>query len=186
MTRPSGLPPNPPLVLCLAALGLAGCANHDNSDLQDYITQVKLRRPPPIDPLPEFTLAEGFLYVPAKRRDPFVMDRETAAIIPVPPDPSGIAPDPHRPKEALERFALDSLLMQGILEKDNQIWGLIRAKEDKSLHRVAVGNFLGQNHGRIIRISQQRIDLIELIQDSTGRWLEREASLALISDERKK
>ena len=186
MTRLSGFPPNLTLVLSLAALGLGGCGNQDNSDLQDYVTQIKLRRPPPIDPLPEFTLAEGFLYDSAKRRDPFVMDRETAAIIPVPPDPSGIAPDPHRPKEALERFALDSLLMQGILEQDNQIWALVGAKEDKSLHRVAVGNYLGLNHGRIIRISEQRVDLIELIQDSTGRWLEREASLALISDERKK
>ena len=186
MTRPSGLPPNPTLVFCLAALGLAGCANHDNSDLQDYVAQVKLRRPPPIDPLPEFTLAEGFLYASAKRRDPFVMDRETAAIIPVPPDPSGIAPDPYRPKEALERFALDSLRMQGILEQDNQMWALVGVKEDKSLHRVAVGNYLGQNHGRIIRISEQRIDLIELIQDSGGRWLEREASLALVAEEKKK
>ena len=186
MTRPSGLPPNPTLVLCLAALGLGGCGNHDTSDLQDYVTQVKLRRPPPLDPLPEFTLAEGFLYDSAKRRDPFVMDRETANILPVPPDPSGIAPDPYRPKEALERFALDSLRMQGILEQDNQMWALVGVKEDKSLHRVAVGNYLGQNHGRIIRISEQRIDLIELIQDSGGRWLEREASLALVAEEKKK
>lgn len=186
MIRPISFPPRLILVLSLVVLGLGGCGNPDTSDLQDYVTQVKLRRPPPIAPLPEFTLAEGFQYDPGKRRDPFVMDRETAAIIPVPPDPSGIAPDPHRPKEALERFALDGLLMQGILEQDNQIWGLIRSREDKSLHRVAVGNYLGQNHGRIIRISEQRIDLIEIIQDSTGRWLEREASLALAADERKK
>ena len=86
----------------------------------------------------------------------------------------------------MERFALDSLIMQGILEQNEQIWGLVRAKEDNSLHRVAVGNYLGLNHGRIIRISEQRIDLIELIQDGAGRWLEREASLALIADERKK
>ena len=188
MTPLAGIPPSLILIviMSLAALSLAGCANHDNSDLQDYVTQVKLRRPPPIDPLPEFTLAEGFLYEFARRRDPFVMDRETAAIIPEPPDPSGIAPDPYRPKEVLERFVLESLLMQGILEQDNQIWALVRAKEDKSLHRVAVGNYLGQNYGRIIRITEQRIDLIELIQDSAGRWLERESSLALVADESKK
>ncbi|HPB74528.1 MAG TPA: pilus assembly protein PilP [Chromatiaceae bacterium] len=191
MIRPSALPSSlrsvPALVILgLTVFGLGGCGNPDTSDLQDYVIQIKQRRPPPIDPLPVFTLAEGYDYDPGNRRDPFVMDRETAAIIPVPPDPSGIAPDPYRPKEALERFALDSLIMQGILEQNEQIWGLVRAKEDNSLHRVAVGNYLGLNHGRIIRISEQRIDLIELIQDGAGRWLEREASLALIADERKK
>ncbi|MBP9603258.1 MAG: pilus assembly protein PilP, partial [Chromatiaceae bacterium] len=93
--------------------------------------------------------------------------------------PGGMAPDPHRPRENLERFALDSLLMQGILQQDDRVWGLVFAKEDKTLHRVAVGNYLGQNHGRVIRITEQRIDLVELIQDGAGRWMEREASIAL-------
>ena len=79
----------------------------------------------------------------------------------------------------MERFALDSLLMQGILQQDDRVWGLVFAKEDKTLHRVAVGNYLGQNHGRVIRITEQRIDLVELIQDGAGRWMEREASMAL-------
>ncbi|MBP8198262.1 MAG: pilus assembly protein PilP, partial [Chromatiaceae bacterium] len=90
--------------------------------------------------------------------------------------------DPHRPRENLERFALDSLLMQGILQQDGRIWGLVFAKEDKALHRVAVGNYLGQNHGRVIRITEQKIDLVELIQDGAGRWMEREVSMALIQN----
>ncbi|MCO5762386.1 MAG: pilus assembly protein PilP [Chromatiaceae bacterium] len=174
------------LVLSLVALGLAGCGNRDLTDLQDYVHQTKLRRPPPIEPLPEFTLAEGFLYDPGKRRDPFVLDRETAAVFPAPSAPGGIAPNPHRPREALERFALDSLIMRGILQQGNAIWGLVQAKEDKTLHPVTPGNYLGQNHGRIIRISEHRIDLIELIPDGAGRWLEREASLTLATDQKPK
>ena len=169
--------------LGLAALGLAACGDPDLTDLEDYTNQIRLRRPPPIAPLPEYALVEGFPYEPGQRRDPFLMDKETAAIsTPETPDPGGIAPDPHRPRENLERFALDSLLMQGILQQDGGIWGLVFAREDKTLHRVAVGNYLGQNHGRVIRITEQRIDLIELIQDGAGRWMEREASLALIQD----
>ena len=169
--------------LGVAALGLAACGNPDMTDLEDYASQVRMRRPPPIAPLPDYALIEGFPYDPAQRRDPFVMDKETAAITaPETADPGGMAPDPHRPRENLERFALDSLLMQGILQQDGGIWGLVFAREDKTLHRVAVGNYLGQNHGRVIRITEQRIDLIELIQDGGGRWMEREASLALIQD----
>ncbi len=170
-------------VLSVAALGLASCGNPDLTDLEDYANQILLRRPPPIAPLPDYVLVDGFPYDPGQRRDPFLMDKETAAIsTPEPPDSGGMAPDPNRPRENLERFALDSLLMQGILQQDGGIWGLVLAREDKTLHRVAVGNYLGQNHGRVIRITEQRIDLIELIQDGAGRWMEREASLALTQD----
>jgi type IV pilus assembly protein PilP len=173
------------IVLGLTALGLGSCGTPDLTDLQNYATQVKMRRPPPIAPLPEYAIVEGFQYDAAQRRDPFVMDKETAAIVPVPPDSSGIAPDPNRPRENLERFALDSLLMQGILQQDGGIWGLVLAKEDKTLHRVAVGNYLGQHHGRIIRITERQIDLIELIQDGAGRWMEREVSMPLAKDEKR-
>ena len=102
--------------LGITALGLAACGNPDMTDLEDYASQVRMRRPPPIAPLPDYALVEGFIYDPGQRRDPFLMDKETAAITaPEVPDTSGIAPDPHRPRENLERFALDSLLMQGIL-----------------------------------------------------------------------
>ena len=165
------------------ALGLAACGNPDLTDLEDYANQIRMRRPPPIAPLPDYALVEGFPYDPGQRRDPFLMDKETAAITsPENLETGGIAPDPHRPRENLERFALDSLLMQGILQQDGTIWGLVFAREDKTLHRIAVGNYLGQNHGRVIRITEQRIDLIELIQDGAGRWMEREASMALIQN----
>ena len=170
-------------ILLLLLVSLAGCADPGMNDLEEYANQIKARRPPPIDPLPEFAVAESFQYDPVQRRDPFILDRETAAIMPAPPDPSGIAPDPNRPKEILERCALDSLIMRGIMQQDEGIWGLVLNKEDKTLYRVGVGNYLGQNHGRIIRISEQRIDLIELVQDSAGRWMEREASIALMSDQ---
>ena len=165
------------------ALGLAACGNPDLTDLEDYANQIRMRRPPPIAPLPDYALVEGFPYDPGQRRDPFLMDKETAAITsPENLETGGIAPDTQRCRENLERFALDSLLMQGILQQDGTIWGLVFAREDKTLHRIAVGNYLGQNHGRVIRITEQRIDLIELIQDGAGRWMEREASMALIQD----
>lgn len=166
-------------------LGLAGCGAPDLSDLETYAMEIKMRRSPPMEPLPEFILAETFQYQARQRRDPFVPDRETAASIPAPPDPGGPSPDPLRPRESLERFALDSLVMQGILQRGNDIWALILAKEDKSLHRVTIGNHLGQHHGRIVHISEQGIDLIELVQDGAGLWRERDQSLTLVQAEKR-
>ena len=170
--------------LGIAALGLAACGNPDMTDLEDYASQVRMRRPPPIPPLPDYPLVESFPYDPGQRRDPFLMDKEMAIITPEAPDSGGMAPDPHRPRENLERFALDGLLMQGILQQDGKIWGLVLAKEDHTLHRVAVGNYLGKNHGRVIRITEQKIELIELIQDGAGRWGEHEQSIPLELDKK--
>ena len=168
------------------ALSLGGCSNNDLSDLEAYAAQIKQRLPPPIDPVPEIALVEPFEYHPGQRRDPFVMDKETAAIIPMPQDPGGMAPDPKRPRQFLEHFALDGLLMRGSLQQDERIWALVYAKEDQTLHRVGIGDYLGQNHGRIIRVSEQRIDLIERVQDGTGRWMDRKASIALTQDAKRK
>jgi type IV pilus assembly protein PilP len=62
----------------------------------------------------------------------------------------------------------------------------VYAKEDQTLHRVGIGDYLGQNHGRIIRVSEQRIDLIERVQDAAGRWMDRKASIALTQDAKRK
>ena len=45
-----------------------------------------------------------------------------------------------------------------------------------------LGNYLGANIGKVINIFEDRIELREIIQDSNGRWEEREAALALIEE----
>ena len=40
-------------------------------------------------------------------------------------------------------------------------------------------NYLGQNNGKIIAIAEDHIDLVELIPNGTGGWMERQASIAL-------
>ncbi|MCG7971956.1 MAG: pilus assembly protein PilP [Candidatus Thiodiazotropha taylori] len=38
---------------------------------------------------------------------------------------------------------------------------------------------MGQNHGRIMLITEDRIELNEIVQDGSGGYIERQASLAL-------
>jgi len=167
----------PSTLAVLPALLLMACSGNSMTDLHDYAQKVKEREPMPVEPLPEIKQVDTFVYEPNERRNPFVMDIESEAAE-APRIDGGIAPDPMRRKEELEMFPLDSLTMVGTLEQHETNWGLIRT-QDGILHRVRVGNYLGQNNGQIIRIDEDEIQLTEIVSDGAGFWRERQASVAL-------
>jgi type IV pilus assembly protein PilP len=158
---------------------MTGCSNDDFSDLNQYIAQVKARPKGPIQPLPEIKVIEPFVFKPEGLRDPFKpleLPEETGSI-----DTSktpGIKPDPSRRKEELESFPLDGLKMVGTVVMKSSLWGLIKAS-DGTIHRVQAGNYMGKNHGKIIRIVTDKIELMEIIPDKPGTWREQQTSLAL-------
>ncbi len=167
------------LLPLLAVVAIAGCVSSDMSDLEMYVQEVKARKPVGIDPLPEIKQVETFVYMAADRRNPFEPEQ------PQKDEPgdgpvvgNGIAPDPFRRKEELEAFPLDSIRMVGILKHQNNMWGLVQTK-DGIIHRVKVGNYMGENHGQIMRITEERIDLTEIVADIKGGYRERRASLAI-------
>ena len=87
-------------------------------------------------------------------------------------------PDFNRRKEELESYSLDTLRMVGTLEQEGTIWGLVQTK-DGTIHRVKTGNYMGLNYGRIVRISEDKIELSELLQDGAGGYVENAAALSL-------
>ena len=56
--------------------------------------------------------------------------------------------------------------------------GLVK-DPDGTVNRVHLGNYLGQNNGKITAISDKRIDLVELIPEGNGRWPEHPTSIEL-------
>ena len=68
--------------------------------------------------------------------------------------------------------------MVGTLEQKKQMFALVKAP-DNTLYRVRAGNYLGQNFGRIIGISESSIQLKEILQDSGGNWEEKDQALLL-------
>jgi len=171
------------LVGIVVFIGLEGCESSNLNDLRDYVTQVKARNPGRIEPLPEIEVYQTHSYSVADLRDPFSkpqtrqQEAEQKAA-----SENGISPDFNRPRELLEEYPLDSLRMVGTLEKDQNVWAIVRAN-DGTIHRVVSGNYMGQNHGKIIRISENNIDLTEIIPDGAGGWQERNAALALGGDQ---
>lgn len=168
-------------LILAAALALGGCADDTMRDLKAYVEEVKARPGGPIKPVPEFKPAETYTYAPADRRSPFVVQEaeteQTQAVA-----GTGPRPDPNRRREELEQFPLDTLRMVGILEQNNEIWGLVQSKE-KTIYRVQPNNYIGQNHGKINRITEDQIELTELIPDGIGGYIERRATLALAGTE---
>jgi type IV pilus assembly protein PilP len=162
--------------LSLLAL-MAGCSSPNIDELQQYVGERKAQPPGRIEPLPEIKQISTFVYDSQGRRDPFVASRderpEEAGLV-----EGGISPDFNRRREELEGFTLDAIRMVGILEQSGVTWGLVKTKEG-TIHRVKTGNYMGQNHGRIIQITEDKIELTEIVQDGSGGYSERQASLAL-------
>ncbi|MEA3277646.1 MAG: pilus assembly protein PilP [Pseudomonadota bacterium] len=158
------------------SLTVAGCGGSNMADLEEYAERVKAREPRPIEPLPEMKRIDRFTFEPADRRDPFVIDRQSAEVAASPGN--GIAPDPLRRKEELEQYSLDSLDMVGTLEQLETTWGLVTAPSG-TLYRVRVGNYMGMNNGQITRVTEEKIELTEIFSDGDGDWRERQAAVAL-------
>jgi type IV pilus assembly protein PilP len=158
---------------------VVGCGDDGFSDLRQYVTEVKARPKGTIEPLPEVKVVEPFVFKPEGLRDPFkaISETEEAEEAQIATG-NGIKPDTSRRKEELEAFPLDSLRMVGTVVMKNNLWGLIKAS-DKTIYRVQVGNYMGKNYGRIIRILTDKVELMEIVPDTPGTWREQQTSLAL-------
>ncbi|SKA18010.1 type IV pilus assembly protein PilP [Lysobacter spongiicola DSM 21749] len=166
------------LMAGLALLVLAGCTRgvtstyDDAPNLEDWVAEVKAQPAPPLPPLPVMQQFETFEYAAQGMRDPFstaFTDRNAG---------SGPRPDSDRRKQTLEQFPLDSLDMVGTLGEGSATVALVMAP-DKVTYRVRPGAYMGQNDGRVTSVTQDRIELVELVPDGAGGWLERPATVAL-------
>ena len=162
--------------LCVAVL--TGCTQ-DNSDIHQFISETKSKHVGSVQPLPQFKPYKNFTYSAAELHDPFAAAFESEETADT--NASSLRPNIQRPKEPLESFPLDTLRMVGILEQNQQVWGLVK-DPNNVVHRVQAGNYAGHNEGQIIVVTEQQIDLIEIIPDGLGAYIEREASLAIGSD----
>lgn len=165
------------LIASIATLGISGCANPNLDDLERFFAQERAKAPSHIEPIPEIEQVESFIYEKGSRRDPFEFAEEQR-LQEVSRVAEGIHPDFSRRKEELESFSLDALRMVGILDQNGVTWGLVQTKEG-TIHRVRSGNYMGLNHGRIVLITEDRMELSEIIPDGSGGYTDRQASLAL-------
>ena len=160
------------------AVALAACGPQQD-DLNRYIAEVKERPATPIPPIPAVRTYTPYKYEGLLGRDPFrPSTSEGSDQVTEKGSAKGPRPDLQRPREYLERFELDTLEMVGTFSKESSDWALIK-DPDGVVHRVAVGNYMGKNHGKVNAITNDEVQLSEFIADGAGGWLVRDATLAL-------
>jgi type IV pilus assembly protein PilP len=162
----------------VASALLAACGGQQD-DLNRYISEVKARPATPIPPIPAVRTYTPYKYEGLMGRDPFRQSTSEGADQVATGGPAkGPRPDLQRPREYLERFELDTLTMVGTFSKEASEWALVQ-DPDGVVHRVAVGNYMGKNHGKVSEVSNDEVQLSEFIADGVGGWLVREATVAL-------
>lgn len=160
----------------MLTLLLAGCGGEEFQDLRDFVKNSGRDMRGKIPPAPEVKPYEPFVYNNAENLpDPF-KPRKPDARIGGRLGPN--QPDMDRPKEALEEFPLESLKMVGYLQQKNTSYALLRAPDNR-IYRVKPGNYLGLNFGKIKEITGKEISVREVVQDSSGDWVERISTLQL-------
>ncbi len=162
------------LALSVIALLSVGCSQ-ETSDLYEFIDTTKASSVGSVRPIPQFKPYQSFAYSATDLRDPFESNTEFS-------DPSAsknsLRPEADRAKQHLEGFPLDTLSMVGTLEQLNNSWGLIKDPQ-QIVHKIKLGNYMGKHEGRVIKITETKIYLVEIVPDGIGGYIERDASIAI-------
>ena len=161
----------------LAALVLSGCSA-DLDELRQWMETERHNAHATIKPLlpPKKFLPQP--YEAAGSVEPFSVQKLSVAIKQEAAQPNSLlTAEMNRRREPLEAYPLDSMSMVGSITRDNQRYALLRV--DNLLYQVKAGDYLGQNFGRIMKISETDVTLREVVQDAAGEWVERSSTLQL-------
>ncbi|MCK2083034.1 pilus assembly protein PilP [Aeromonas sp. 3925] len=165
------------IALLLPVLLLTACGGQE--DMDEYVQQTKARKPIPIEPLPEIKPFSPMAYQHSDQRSPFIEPQpETSSRVDAKTKPDCAQIVASREKEVLERYSLASLSMKGSIGKQGQLWALIRTPDGQAV-RVGLNQYMGLDQGRVIKITNTHVDLMETVPDGKGCWVTRETQLAM-------
>jgi type IV pilus assembly protein PilP len=160
---------------------LTGCFGGKDAELQQWMVEQKGNTPVKVTPVAEPKKFKPQAYTQEAATEPFDNQKLLQALRKDSSQSAAnlalISPELARRKEVLESFPLDAVSMVGTLNKNNTLVALLRV--DKLLYQAKVGNYVGQNYGRITKISDSEIVLREIAQDASGEWIERKVDLRL-------
>ena len=159
-------------VAALAVVALAGCGAGEDEHLQQWMAQTRAAKVPPPEPLPEVKPYEPRQYAGTKSPEPFAQTKigELNKAM-------SESPEAGRRHETLEDYPLENFKMLGMRKKKGETYGVVRV--DNKIHHVKVGQYVGQNYGRVVRITDQEIVLRELVREGVSEWKEKMTSLKL-------
>ncbi len=165
------------VVMALLGAVLAACSG-EQEELQQWMEQQRREAKPSVEPLSPPKKFTPQAYVALTGVEPFSTQKLTVALKQETRQPNSLlAAEINRRKEPLEAYPLDSMSMVGSVVKAGRPYALL--KVDNLLYQVKAGDYLGQNYGRITKISETDVALREIVQDAAGEWIERPGALQL-------
>lgn len=176
MTRP--LQRTALMMSAMAALMLLSACGAEQEELQSWMDQQRREVRPSIAPLSPPKRFDPQPYEQARAVEPFSSQKLAVALKQEARQPNSLlAGEMNRRKEPLEAYPLDSMSMVGSVSKQGRQFALLRV--DNLLYQVKVGDYLGQNYGKITKISETEVGVREVVQDAAGEWIERPSALQL-------
>jgi type IV pilus assembly protein PilP len=162
-------------------LTLVGCGSSSEDYIRQWLVEERNQTRPKVTPIPAPKQFKPEAYANAAAIEPFSNQKLTQALkrdsAQVASNGALVAPELARRKEPLEAFPLDAMSLVGSIVKAGQPVALV--KVDSLLYQVKPGNYLGQNFGKVTKISETEVGLREIVQDAVGEWIERAATLQL-------
>lgn len=163
----------------MVPLVLAGCGASNEQEVQQWMDQTKADTRPSIPKLKEPKDFTPFSYDKKTELDPFNATKLQLALAKMNPGTgNGVKPDMDRRREALEAVPLDAMVMVGTITQGGVKYALL-AVDGKQVSYVHVGNYIGQNYGKITKITDEEVELNEIYLDAGGDWAERTQRLEL-------
>jgi type IV pilus assembly protein PilP len=160
-----------------AAAFMAGCGG-EQQELAQWMDQQRREVKPNVQPLSPPKKFVPQPYASLSGVEPFSNQKLTVALKQEARQPNSLlAAEINRRKEPLEAYPIDSMSMVGSVIKNGRPYALLRV--DNLLYQVKQGDYLGQNYGKIMKISETDVSLREIVQDAAGEWIERNSALQL-------
>jgi len=162
----------------LAGLLLLSACGTAEDELQQWMDQQRREVKPSVTPLVPPKRFEPQPYLAAGAVEPFSAQKLAVALKQENRQPNSLlSAEMNRRKEPLEAYPIDTLSMVGSVVRGGRAYALVKA--DNLLYQVRVGEYLGQNYGKVTQIGETEISLREIVQDAAGEWVERMTTLQL-------
>ena len=163
---------------CAALLALAGCSDGDVKEVKQWMATTEKQTHVSVVPLSEPKTYVPFAYAGKDLTDPYSANKLLVELARTQAKSDSLfKPDLDRKKELLESYPLDAIRMVGVLQNGNANFALLQI--DSAYHQVTVGQFIGQNFGKITAVTDSAVNIREVVQDAGGEWVERHSTLEL-------
>jgi type IV pilus assembly protein PilP len=162
------------LLVSMCVLALAGCGG-GFSDLEEYVSQEKAQPKMPAKKVPDSPDYTPTPFVPGLS-DPFYPNKSVMMSAPA-VNSVGTPPQKEsRGTEALEAYGLDQLKMIGVVNGGKKGKVALVQAPDRRVHMVSVGEHMGQNNGKVVKIEDDGLILKEMFFENK-KWEMREATI---------